>query len=184
MQTYERFSLSGCPSSCRALPAPLRVLIVAPSLDLLGGQSVQAASLLARFREEPSLHVDFLPVNPRLPGLMRGLQKVRYLRTVVNELIYVVTLLARVRRYDVIHIFSASYFSFLIAPTPALLVSRLYGKKTVLNYHSGEAEDHLARWRRTAIPTVRMADALVVPSGYLVDVFSRFGLRARSISNI
>jgi glycosyltransferase involved in cell wall biosynthesis len=161
----------------------LRLLIVAPSLGILGGQAVQAARLLARFRAEPSLEVSFLPIDPRLPGLLGKLQGIKYVRTVVTSLAYVASLLRRVRAYDCIHVFSASYFSFVLAPTPAILVAKLYGKKVILNYRSGEAEDHLTRWRRTAIPTIRMADEVAVPSGYLVDVFTRFGLRARSIYN-
>src|SRR5437773_12095019 len=104
---------------------PLRVLIVAPSLEILGGQSVQAARLLARLREEPSIDVSFLPVNPKLPGPLRRLQEIKYLRTVLTSLLYCALLLARVHRYEVIHIFSASYFSFLLAPTPAILVAKL-----------------------------------------------------------
>lgn len=161
----------------------VRLLIVAPSLGILGGQAVQAARLLARFQAEPSLDVAFLPINPRLPGLFGRLQNVKYVRTVLTSIAYVASLLARVRRYDVIHVFSASYTSFVIAPTPAILVARLYGKKIVLNYRSGEAEDHLTRWRRTALPTIRLVDEIAVPSGYLVDVFARFGLHARSIYN-
>lgn len=161
---------------------PLRVLIVAPSLDMVGGQAVQASRLVERFRAEPSLEVGFLPINPRLPGALRRLQDLKYVRTIVTSALYLASLVARVRRYDVIHIFSASYFSFVLAPTPALLVARVYGKKTVLNYRSGQAEDHLARWR-TAVPTLRLADRVVTPSGYLVDVFARSGLRAQSIFN-
>jgi glycosyltransferase involved in cell wall biosynthesis len=164
-------------------PGRLRVLIVAPSLDILGGQAVQAARLLARLNEEPSLEVSFLPVNPRLPGPFRRLQAIRYVRTAVTSLFYWGLLLARVRRYDVIHVFSASYLSFVLAPTPAILVARLYGKKTVLNYRSGEARDHLIRWRRTALPTIRLVDQIAVPSGYLVDVFAEFELAARPIFN-
>jgi L-malate glycosyltransferase len=161
----------------------LRILIVAPSLGILGGQAVQATRLLARFSEEPSLEVSFLPINPRLPGLFGKLQKIKYVRTILTSLAYVALLLWRVRSFDVIHIFSASYFSFVLAPTPAILVSKLYGKKIVLNYRSGHAEGHLKRYRRTAIPTMRLADILVVPSAYLVGVFARFGLHARSIYN-
>lgn len=161
----------------------VRILIVAPSLDILGGQAVQAARLLARLREEPSLEVSFLPVNPRLPGALRGLQQIKYVRTVVTSLAYAASLLARAHRYDILHVFSASYFSFVLAPTPAILAGKLYGKKVVLNYRSGEAEDHLTRWRRTALPTMRLANEIVVPSGYLVDVFARFGLRARPVFN-
>ena len=163
---------------------PLRVLMVAPSFDILGGQAVQAARLLDRLREEPGLEVGFLPVNPRLPGVLRKLQAIKYVRTVVTSIAYVASLFSRVWKYDVIHIFSASYFSFVLAPTPALLMGKLYGKKLLLNYHSGEAEDHLHRWRRSAIPTIRLADALIVPSAYLVRVFARVGLEAKPIYNL
>ena len=161
----------------------LRVLLVAPSLGILGGQAVQAARLLARFQSEPSLEVSFLPINPRLPGLLGQLQAIKYVRTVLTSLAYVALLLWRVRAYDVIHVFSASYVSFVLAPTPAILIAKLYGKRVLLNYHSGEAEDHLRRWRRTAIPTIRLVDEVAVPSGYLVEVFARFRIGARSIYN-
>jgi glycosyltransferase involved in cell wall biosynthesis len=161
----------------------LRVLIVAPSIDILGGQAVQAARLLEGLGNEPSLEVGFLPINPRLPGPFRQLQRIKYVRTVVTTLQYAASLLARVRRYDLVHVFSAAYFSFVLAPTPAMLFAKLYGKKIVLNYHSGEASDHLTRWRRTAIPTLKLADAIAVQSDYLVNIFARFGLEARAIFN-
>src|SRR5947199_743297 len=168
----------------RAQRRPIRVCLVAPSLDILGGQAVQAVRLLQGLRQVPSIAVRFVPINPRLPGLLGLLQRVRYVRTAVTWLRYVWTLLRRLATYDVVHVFAASYVSFLLAPTPAVLLAKWCGKRVVLHYHSGEAEDHLERWRRSAIPVVRLADALVVPSGYLVDVFARFGLRARVVANI
>src|SRR6185369_1908134 len=116
----------------------LRVLIVAPTFGILGGQSVQAARLLDHLREEPSLRVGFLPINPRLPGVLGSLQRIKYVRTVVTSIAYGLSLLVQVRRYDVIHVFSASYFSFVLAPTPAILIAKLYRRKVLLNYHSGE----------------------------------------------
>ena len=163
---------------------PVRVLIVAASLDILGGQAVQAERLVRHLQQEPSLQVSFLPINPRLPGKLRTLQSIKYVRTLTTSIFYCLNLLREVRKYDVIHIFSASYLSFLIAPTPAIVVSKLYGKKIVLNYHSGEAEDHLRRWRRTTIPVLNLADAIVVPSEFLVRVFSTFGVDAQAIFNI
>jgi len=162
----------------------LRVLIVAPTFGILGGQSVQAGRLLDHLREEPSLRVGFLPINPRLPGVLGSLQRIKYVRTVVTSIAYGLSLLVQVRRYDVIHVFSASYLSFVLAPTPAILIAKLYRRKVLLNYHSGEAEDHLRRWRRTAIPTIKLADALVVQSEYLVEIFAQFGLKAHAIYNI
>jgi glycosyltransferase involved in cell wall biosynthesis len=161
----------------------LRVLVIAPSLDILGGQAVQAARLVSRLCELPSFEIGFLPINPRLPGAFRVLQSIKYLRTVVTSLLYFATLIARIPKYDVIHIFSASYFSFVLAQTPAILVAKLFRKRILLNYHSGEAEDHLTRWR-TAVPTIRLVDEVAVPSPYLVKVFAKFGIEAHAINNL
>ena len=52
----------------------------------------------------------------------------------------------------------------------------------LLNYHSGEAEDHLRR-SPLARAVIRRADHVVVPSGYLVEVFAKFGIQAQAVSN-
>ena len=134
-------------------------------------------------KREPDLEIGFVPHNPRLPGILRSLQAIKYVRTVVTTLYYIVLLLLRIPHYDIIHIFCASYYSYSLCAIPALFIVRLFGKKSILNYRSGEAEDHLENWR-TAVPTIRWANEVVVPSGYLVDVFARYGLRARAIYNI
>jgi L-malate glycosyltransferase len=163
---------------------PVRICLVAPSLDILGGQAVQASRLYRSLRQTPSVEVGYLPINPRLPGILRLLQRVRYVRTVATSLHYLWMLLTRLAGYDVVHVFSASYWSFVLAPTPAVLLAKWYGKRVILNYRSGEAEDHLQRWGRTAIPVIRLADVLVVPSEYLVEVFARVGLPASAVANI
>lgn len=162
---------------------PVRVCVVAPSLDILGGQAVVAQRLIERLRTDPSLAIAFVPHNPRLPGALRYLQRIKYVRTAVTSVAYLALLLRELRRADVVHVFSASYFSFILAPTPAVLIGRLYGKRVILNYRSGEAFDHLSRWPRTTMPIFRRADLVVVPSGYLVDVFAKFGLEARAVPN-
>jgi L-malate glycosyltransferase len=165
------------------LARPLRVCVVAPSLDILGGQAVVAQRLMRRLGDDPDLEVSFVPHNPRLPGPLRLLQSVKYVRTITTSIAYIALLLRRLRDADVVHVFSASYFSFILAPTPAVLIGRLYGKRVILNYRSGEALDHLANWPWTTRPTLRRADAIVVPSGFLVDVFAGFGFTAKPIFN-
>src|SRR5215472_18234074 len=170
------------PGGCERSKDAIRILMVAPSFDILGGQAVQAARLMSGLAAESSVVVDFLPINPRLKGLLGKLQRIKYVRTIVTSVAYIASLVVQIRRYDVIHIFSASYLSFVIAPTPAILISRLWRKKILLNYHSGEAQDHLTRWR-SAIWTLRLADQIVVPSDYLVRVLAEFGLTAQAILN-
>ena len=153
-------------------------------MDIVGGQAVQAVRLIDHLKKEPSVAVDFLPVNPRLPGPLRKLQSIKYVRTITTSVLYWLKLLTTIPRFDVIHIFSASYFSFLLAPAPAIIVARMFGKRIVLNYHSGEAADHLQRWPRTSIPMLKRCDEIVVPSRYLVRVFAKFGLPAKAIFNV
>jgi len=153
-------------------------------MDIVGGQAVQAVRLIEHLKQEPSVTVDFLPVNPRLPGVLRRLQSIKYVRTITTSILYWLNLITKIPYFDVIHVFSASYFSFLLAPAPAIIVARLFGKRIVLNYHSGEAEDHLRRWPRTSIPLLKIADEIVVPSPYLVRVFAKFGLTAKAIFNV
>jgi glycosyltransferase involved in cell wall biosynthesis len=82
-----------------------------------------------------------------------------------------------------VHVFSASYTSFLLAPLPAVIVARLLGKPVVMNYRSGEAPDHL---RRSAIARAVLAavDRNAVPSRFLHDVFAVYGIDAEIIPNI
>jgi glycosyltransferase involved in cell wall biosynthesis len=162
---------------------PIRVLLVGPSLAILGGQAIQARRLLERLAKIPGLEVSFLPVNPTLPGPLRWLQRIKYVRTIVTSIVYVATLVPAVLRNDVIHAFSAGYWSFLLAPAPAIVVGRLLGRKVVLNYRTGEADDHLTRHRLAAIPLMRLAHVIAVPSGFLIEVFARHGLEARAIAN-
>ena len=161
----------------------IRVLLIGPSLRRLGGQAIQARRLLDAFGKLPGLEVSFVPIDPPLPGLLGRLQQVRWVRTVVTEIAYLGSLLRRIPRVDVVHAFSASYYSFLLAPAPAILLARLLGKKVVVNYRSGEADDHLARWGWHVRPLLRLAHAIVTPSEYLVGVFAGHGLRAESVEN-
>jgi glycosyltransferase involved in cell wall biosynthesis len=161
----------------------LNVAIVAPSLRILGGQAVQADRLLRSWKGDHEVNAWLTPVNPLPPPLLRWTVRVKYLRTIVTECTYGPLLLNELARADLVHVFSASYFSFLLAPLPAILVARALGKPVVLNYRSGEAPDHL---RRSALARAILArvDQNVVPSRFLVEVFSRFGIPATIVPNI
>lgn len=161
----------------------LRVALVAPSLDILGGQAVQADRLLRAWQGDGEVDCELVPVNPVPPGPFRLARRVKYLRTAVTEATYLPSLVTRLARVDVAHVFSASYTSFLLAPLPAIAVAKALGCPVILNYRSGEAPDHLARSRvaRTALAAV---DLNVVPSRFLVDVFREFGIGATIIPNL
>lgn len=156
---------------------------MAPSLGILGGQAVQADRLLRAWQDDPDVDAWLVPVNPTPPAPFRAATRVKYLRTAVTEATYLPLLARELARADVVHVFSASYWSFLLAPLPAIVVARLLGRPVILNYRSGEAPDHLRRSAiaRTAIASV---DRNVVPSRFLVEVFAAFGIEATVIPNL
>lgn len=159
-----------------------RVTLVAPSNAIPGGQGVQAG-VLAEALGRDGWDVSLLPIDPPFPRGLGWLRGYRYVRTLVNEALYLASL-RRLRRAHVVHVFSASYWSFLLAPAPAMLAARWLGKRVVLHYHSGEAADHLGHWGPLVHPWLRLADEIVVPSAYLQRVFAVHGYRARVIANV
>jgi glycosyltransferase involved in cell wall biosynthesis len=160
-----------------------RVAIVAPSLRILGGQAVQADRLLRAWRNDPAVDARLVPIDPIPPGSLRHLTRVKYARTIATQLSYWPGLVRDLRDVDIVHVFSASYWSFLLAPLPAVIVARARGKPVMVNYHSGEAPDHLRR-SRVARHTLSRVDATVVPSTFLRDVFAGWGLHADVIPNV
>lgn len=161
----------------------LAVTIIGPSLRYVGGQSVQADLLRRHWKDDPEIAVNFVPIDPDLPRLLSWVLKIPYLRTLARAPRFLNEVWQGIAETDIVHIFSASYWSFLLAPAPAWLVARMRGKTILINYHSGEAPDHL---RRSPIARIvlRRADQIVVPSQYLVDVFREYGVAARVVPNL
>ncbi len=162
---------------------PFRVAIVAASHRWIGGHSVQAELLTRHWKSDAAVQAQYLPIDPEFPSWLSWIERFPYLRTIARMPLYWAQLWRGLAHADIAHIFSASYWSFLLAPVPAWLVARLRGAKVLIHYHSGEAEDHLRHWR-TARFALKRADRLVVPSGYLVGVFRSFGLEACAVPNI
>ena len=161
----------------------LHVAIVAASLRYVGGQSVQAELLRKNWENDCAVDAQLIAIDPPFPKLLRWADRVPGVRTILRQPLYIRDLWKGLKGTEVAHIFSASYWSFLIAPVPAWLVARLRGAKVLIHYHSGEARDHLQRFR-SARPVLERADRLVVPSGFLVDVFRGFDLEAEAIPNV
>jgi glycosyltransferase involved in cell wall biosynthesis len=160
---------------------PIHVILIAPPLSVVGGQSVQAARLLTAFASEPGVKMSFLPAS--LPESLGFLRHIPLVRTAVMMLCFHTRLLARIWGADIVHVFTAAYFSFLWTPAPSLALAKLTGRKSILNYRDGRGESHLRDWK-SARRLVGLADALVSPSEYLAEIFRGYGLAAQCIPNI
>ncbi|MFZ0335115.1 MAG: glycosyltransferase family 4 protein [Candidatus Acidiferrales bacterium] len=163
---------------------PLRVAIVGPSHRYVGGQSVQVEALLRNWRnDQDDVKVRFIAVDREMPHSLRWVERVPFLRTIVRQPFYWLSLWKQLKEEDIAHVFSASYWSFILAPAPAYWMAKARKKKVLVHYHSGEAPDHLRR-SRVARRILKRADCVVVPSAYLVEVFEKFALHAKAIANV
>ena len=121
----------------------IRVLLIAPSMRIIGGQSVQADRLRYYVGQRPEVDFHFLAFDAALPNFIG---RIPLVRTIVRSLVYWVFLFAYTWRYDALHVFTAAYWSYTLWSMPALIVAKIFRKKIILNYHDGRAEDHLRRW--------------------------------------
>jgi len=148
-------------------------------MKIVGGHSIQADRLLRAFAGDTQIEMRLRPIDPKLPLFIRSIP---YIRTAVNAPVYYAGLVKDIAAADVVHAFTSSFWGYTLWILPAVLLSRSFGRKIVVNYHDGRAEHHLRDWPSATL-TLRRADAIAVPSPYLVDVFAKFGFKAEAISN-
>ena len=144
---------------------------------------MQAARLLESWHDDPNVDAWLVPIDPVPPRPLGALLRIKYLRTIATQLFYWPLLLRELRHADVVHVFSASYSSFILSALPAVVVARMLRKPVILNYHSGEAPGHL---RGSAIARHLMrewVDLNVVPSTFLREVLASFDIDARVVTN-
>jgi glycosyltransferase involved in cell wall biosynthesis len=146
-----------------------------------GGMAVQALRLSEGLRSMGHRVVS-VRTNP-LPSSSPW-RRLRILRGVINASWFLVNLLRHAPQAECLHILSNSRLSFFLFTAPAVLLGRLLGRRIVLHYHGGAAEAFLRRWRLLAMPVLKGADVIVVPSGFLGQVFTRYGLSPVEVPNV
>ena len=82
------------------------------------------------------------------------------------------------------HVMANSGWAWHLFAAPAVWIGRLRGIPVIVNYRGGEARAFLARQAAWVRPTLRRATALIVPSGFLQEVFGRIGIGAEIVPNI
>lgn len=161
----------------------IRVCLVGPMPPPYGGMSVQTAQLENLLQKE-RLEVRTLPVNFSFPRGLRFIDNLKYIRAVVRLLFYMVILCRRLKGVDLIHILSNSYLSFFLYTAPAIFVGKLYCCKVIINYRGGLAREFLKKYKWIVCQILRMADALIVPSEYLVEIFKQYNFMPEIVPNI
>lgn len=176
-------------TAVEALQLPLNhqpskpICVVAPFPPPYGGIRLQAEKLMRHLVEE-GVPAYSIPTNPRPPELLRWVQGIPGLRSLICEAQYLVWLVADVPRVRVIHHLAASGFNFFVRSAPVLVLGRLWRKKIILNYRGGNAVKFLRDWHLCVVPLMRLADQIVVPSEFLQGTFHKYGLETTLLPNI
>ena len=159
----------------------LRLALVGPLPPPSGGMANQCRQL-ARLLGEEGVQVEVVQVNaPYRPAWVEKLKGIRALFRLVP---YQLALWRAAGRADVMHVMANSGWSWYLFALPAIYIARLRGTPVLINYRGGGAEAFFAQASGFALHSLQQADGLIVPSGFLRQVFGKFGADAKVIPNI
>lgn len=161
--------------------AGLRVALVGPLPPPSGGMANQTRQL-GELLSDAGASVSLVQVNaPYRPAWAGRLPVVRSLFRLAP---YLWRLWRVAAGADVMHVMANSGWSWHLFAAPAIWVGHARGCPVVVNYRGGEAATFLKKSAPVVRVSVRRASALVVPSGFLRDVFRPFGMQAEIVPNI
>ena len=118
------------------------------------------------------------PYRPTLVGKIPGL------RALFRLVPYLFAVWRMAGKVDVIHLMANSGWSWQLYAAPVLWLARLRHTPVIVNYRGGEAEAYFQRSFSRVRPSLSKAKLIAVPSGYLGQVFARFGHETTIIPNI
>lgn len=160
---------------------PTRLALVGPLPPPAGGMANQCRQLAELLAAE-GVVVTLIQTNRAYRPAWVG--KVRGLRAACRLLPYLVRLWRALGRSDVVHVLANSGLAWHLFAAPAVVLARLRRVPVIVNYRGGGAEGFFARAPAWVKRTLALADALVVPSGYLEAVFRRLGFQPKVVPNI
>ncbi|UCF67341.1 MAG: glycosyltransferase family 4 protein [Acidobacteriota bacterium] len=142
------------------------------------------AEFLAKSLESEQASVFRLRTNLGSSWLAQRLDAVRGVRSFLRLVVFLVRLAVTLPRVELLHVLSHSGLGFFLFTVPVVLAGRASGRRVIVNYHGGMAAEFFDRWPRVTQFVLRRAEAIVVPSGYLEQVFSQRGLDAHVVPNV
>jgi glycosyltransferase involved in cell wall biosynthesis len=160
---------------------PLRIGVVGPLPPPSGGMANQTLQLIGLLEGEGH-QVEVIQVNAPYTPAWAG--KLPGLRALFRLVPYVAHLWGAAGRVQLFHVMANSGWSWHLFAAPAIWIGHLRGCPVVVNYRGGEADVFMQKSQRWVRPSLLRADAVVVPSGFLEHVFSKYGVATTVVPNI
>jgi glycosyltransferase involved in cell wall biosynthesis len=159
----------------------LHIGLVGPCPPPFGGMANQTKQLSVLLQAEGVL-VTLVQTNA--PYQHSIIENVKGLRAVFRLLPYLLRLWKTVLKVDCLHVMANSGWSWQLYAAPAIWISWFNKVPVIVNYRGGEAEQYFRNSIKWIAPTLNKSSVLIVPSGFLKNVFSMFGFTAEVIPNI
>ncbi len=159
----------------------LRVGLVGPLAPPAGGMANQTRQLAELLRADQALVVT---VQTNLPYRPAFVAQVPGVRAIFRLVPYMTELWRVAGNSDVFHIMANSGWSWHLFAAPAIWIAWVRGVPVVVNYRGGGAEEFLMRSHSIVRWSLRRVAVMAVPSGFLQEIFSRFGIRTEIVPNV
>lgn len=159
----------------------MRIQLVGPVPPPYGGMSNQLQQLNELLTAE-GFQVEVTPVNSPYKPLWVG--KLKGVRALFRFVPYFFALWRRTSDTDVSHIFANSGLSWHFFAAPAIWIAWIQKKGVLLHYHGGEAEQFFRHQIRYISPSIKRCTKVVVPSGFLEDIFNKYNVETAVIPNV
>jgi glycosyltransferase involved in cell wall biosynthesis len=144
----------------------------------MANQTRQLAAMLS----SEGCRVTLVAVNA--PYRPRWIRSVRGLRALFRLIPYLFVLWRSMREVEIVHLMANSGWAWHLLAAPAIWIARLRRKPVVVNYRGGEAAAFLRNQITLVRPTISVAQAMVVPSRFLAQVFAEHRIRTSIVPNI
>ena len=159
----------------------LRIALVGPLPPPAGGMANQTRQLAELLRGEGA-SVELVQVNAPYKPAWAG--RIKGVRAVFRLLPYLAHLWQACGRANIVHVMANSGWSWHLFAMPAIRIAALRGTPVVVNYRGGEAGPFLDKAAASVRAALRHSAGLLLPSGFLLEVFARHGMQGRVVPNI
>ncbi len=158
-----------------------KIALVGPVPPPNGGMAMQTVQL-QRLLAEDGHSVRLIAANPAYRPAWLG--KIRGLRALVRLWQFRRRLRKELHGQDLVHLMANSGWAWHLFAAPVIAAAKRMGIPVVVNYRGGLAKSFLEQSSVRVIPQIRNAQALVLPSPFLHQVFADYGVAGRIVPNI
>lgn len=159
----------------------LRVALVGPLPPPEGGMANQA-KLLSSLLSQSGVRVFFVRTNDDYrPAWIKN---IKIIRAGFRLLYFILDVWKTASRVQLFHVLSNSGWSWYLYSMPVIVVGRLRNVPVIINYRGGGANQFLKRSWRWVKPAMKRASMITVPTEFLQQVFSKWGMHSEIVPNI